>query len=142
MEQQAWLFRTGIALILASALVGLAIPHFAAPRLALSGHLIGLMQGMFLVIAGLVWPRLSLGPPQSRLAFVLLICQAIAAPLANLLAAAWGAGISIVPMAAGTARGGNVQEMIVALLLRSAGIALVVSLILILWGLRGIKAAS
>ena len=142
MEQQAWLFRVGVALILAAALVGLAIPHFAVPRLALSGHLIGLMQGMFLVIAGLLWPRLSLRATQSGSAFVLLVYQAVAAPLANLLGAAWGAGNSIVPMAAGAAHGSSVQETIVALLLRSAGIALIVSLMLILWGLRRIKAAS
>ena len=142
MEQQSWLFRAGVALILAAALAGLAIPHFALPRLALSGHLIGLLQGMFLLIAGLLWPRLTLGPSQSRVAFGLLVYQAIAAPLANLLGAAWGAGMSIVPMAAGAARGTTIQEAAVELLLRSAGASLIISLALILWGLRRIKPVS
>ena len=88
-RQAMWLLRAGIALFLAAALLGLAISHFTVPRLALSGHLIALLQGIFLVVLGLLWPRLSLTPIQASLAFWLLIYQAVAAPVANLLAAAW-----------------------------------------------------
>lgn len=135
-RQAMWLLRAGIALFLAAALLGLAISHFTVPRLALSGHLIALLQGIFLVVLGLLWPRLSLTPIQASLAFWLLIYQAVAAPVANLLAAAWAAGNSIVPMAAGAAHGSAAQEAVINIGLRSAGAALIVGLLLILWSLR------
>ena len=135
-QQALWLLRVGVGLVLAAALVGLAVPFFAVPRLALSAHLVGLLQGILLLIAGLLWPRLSLRPGLSTAATWLLIYQGIAAPSANALAAAWTAGGSVVPMAAAGVQGSPVHEAIVNVGLRSAGGALVVALVLVLWGLR------
>ncbi len=135
------LFQVGIALFLAAVLLGLFIPRFAVPRLALAAHLIGLLQGIFLVVIGLLWPRLDLAPFQSRLAFWLVVYQAMAAFLTNALAAVWGAGNSIVPMAAGAAHGSPAQEMILTVGLRTAGATLIVALVLMLWGLRRAPAA-
>src|SRR5579859_1866556 len=135
-SQSQRLLQTGVALFLAAILLGLAIPQFTVPRLALSAHLVGILQGIFLVVAGLLWSRLSLTTRQFKLAFWLLLYQAIAAPLSNLLAAAWGAGNSIIPMAAGAAHGSAVQEGVIDIGLRSAGAALIVGLLLMLWGLR------
>jgi hydroxylaminobenzene mutase len=135
------LLRTGVGLFLVAALLGLAVPHFTIPRLALSAHLVALLQGIFLVVIGLLWPKLSLTDMQARAAVWLLIYQSIAAPLANLLAAAWGAGNSIVPIAAGPAHGSTAQEVVISLGLRSAGAALIVGLLLVLWGLRRAPAA-
>jgi (hydroxyamino)benzene mutase len=134
--QAHWLLRAGIGLVLAAAFLGLAIPHFTVPRLALSAHVIALLQGIFLIVAGLQWSRLELTTVQARAAFWLLIYQAIAAPLTNLLAGAWGAGNSVLPLAAGLARGGSSQEVVINFGLRSAGAALIVGLLLMLWGLR------
>lgn len=50
----------GALLFLFALLVGLAVPGFAVPRLGLSTHLLGLMQGTFLLVAGLLWPKLKL----------------------------------------------------------------------------------
>ena len=135
-RQATWLLRAGIALFLAAAVLGLGLSRFIVPRLALSAHLIALLQGIFLVVLGLLWPRLSLTSMQARLAFWLLAYQAIAAPIANVLAAAWGAGNSIVPMAAGAAHGSTAQEVVINIMLRSAGGAFIIGLLLILWGLR------
>lgn len=135
-SQSHRLLQLGVALFLAALLFGLSIPHFTVPRLALSAHLIGLLQGMFLVVLGLLWSRLSLTSVQFKLAFWLVAYQAIAAPLSNLLAAAWGAGNTIIPIAAGAARGSAIQEAVINVGLRSAGAALIVGLSLVLWGLR------
>ena len=140
-RQAMWLLRVGVAVFLAAALLGLFVSHFTIPRLALSAHLVALLQGIFVVVLGLLWSRLSLTPVQAGLAFWLLIYQAIAAPLSNLLAAAWGAGNSIVPMAAGAAHGSTAQEAVINIGLRSAGAALIVGLLLVLWGLRRAPAA-
>lgn len=135
-RQARHLLRVGIGLLLVAALIGLVVPRFAVPRLALSAHLVGISQGLFLLVAGLVWPSLSLGRRLSTVAFWLLIYQGIAAPFTNVLAGAWAAGSSIVPMAAGGAHGSTAQEAVINIGLRSAGAALIVALVLMLWGLR------
>jgi len=140
-SQSQRLLQIGVAVLLAAALLGLAIPQFAVPRLAFSAHLIGILQGILLMVVGLLWPRLNLTPKQLQLVFWLVVYQAIAAPLSNLLAAAWGAGNSIIPIAAGEAHGSAVQETVINVGLRSAGAALIVSLVFILWGLRPVPAA-
>jgi len=130
------LLQVGIALFLFAALVGLVIPYFTVPRLALSAHLIGIMQGIFLVVLGLLWPRLRLSPAMLTTAFWLLIYECMAAVAVNLLASVWGAGNSILPLAAGPAHGSKAQEAFINIGLRSAGAALIVALIIILRGLR------
>jgi hydroxylaminobenzene mutase len=121
-----------------SVLVGLVIPYLAVPRLGLSTHLVGLLQGLMLIVFGFLWPRLALGPTQARIALAALLYESFVGFVGNLLAGVWGAGNSIVPLAAGSAHGTPVQEAVIVIGLRSAGVALIVGLGLVLWGLRGV----
>ena len=136
------LLQAGVALFLCALLVGLAIPAFKLPRVGLSTHLLGIMQGMFLMILGLLWPRLKLGPATSWAGFWLLLYGCLAAWTANLLAGILGAGNSLLPIAAGSARGTPFQEMLIGLELRSAAVALIVAVVIVLWGLRSPAGAS
>lgn len=45
-QQSIQLFRVGMTLFLLALLIGLMVPRFAVPRLGLTVHLLGLMQGM------------------------------------------------------------------------------------------------
>ena len=130
------LLQVGGLLFLLALLVGFAIPRFTVPRLGLSTHLLGIMQGTFLLVAGMVWPRLRLNRLASRIGCGLAIYGTIAAWTANLLGAIWGAGSSILPMASGGALGSDFQEAAIKILLRSSAPCLVLLLLLILWGLR------
>ena len=56
LRQAHRLFQVGILVFLLAALVGLT-----TPRLGLSAHLLGILQGTFLVVIGLLWPKLRLG---------------------------------------------------------------------------------
>jgi hydroxylaminobenzene mutase len=94
------------------------------------------MQGLFLMIAGLMWPKLTFGRTTSRIAFCLLVYGCFAALAANALAGLWGAGNTLLPLAAGAAHGSTVQEMVIMVGLRTAAVALILSVILIIWGLR------
>ena len=123
-------------LFLFALLVGLAIPKFAAPRLGLSAHLLGIMQGLFLMVTGLLWPRLELNQAASRAGFWLAVYGCLAAWTANVLAGVWGVGNSMLPMAAGPAHGSALQEGIIAISLRTAAVALIAVSLMILWGLR------
>jgi hypothetical protein len=82
------LLRVGSALFLLALLVGIAIPRFTVPRLGLSTHLLGVTQGIFLLVLGLVWPRLTLGPLQARVAHGLAIYGCLSPWTANL----WSSG--------------------------------------------------
>lgn len=130
------LIQAGVILFLVALFVGLAVPRFAVPRLALSAHLLGIMQGTFVVAAGLVWPRLRLSRGQSRAAGGLLVYGCVAAWTANLAGALFRAGNSMLPIAAGAAHGNAVQEGAIRVLLVSAALSLIVSTVMILWGLR------
>jgi hydroxylaminobenzene mutase len=140
-RQAQHLLQVGVGLFLFAVLLGLAIPRFTVPRIALSAHLIGILQGLFLVIVGLLWTKLDLTSRQLKTTFFLVVYEAIVATLSNLLAAVWGAGDTIIPMAAGTAHGSDAEELIINIGLRSTAAALIVALALIIWGLRRAPAA-
>lgn len=130
------LLQAGIFLFVLALLVGFAVPAFAVPRLGLSAHLLGIMQGLFLGLVGLLWPRLELTRALSRGAYWLAVYGCFAAWSANVLAAVAGAGSSMLPIAAGQARGSGLQEGIIAVGLMTAGVSLVAAATLVLWGLR------
>lgn len=130
------LIQAGTTLVLVALIVGLAVPAFAVPRLALSVHLLGLLQGLFLIALGLLWPRLSLTRGVARAAAVLAVYGCGAALLANAVAAMAG-GSEMLPIASAGARSSPGLELVVTLGLRSAAVALIAAVALALWGLRG-----
>jgi (hydroxyamino)benzene mutase len=130
------LLQVGGLLFLLGLLVGFAVPRMTVPRLGLSTHLLGITQGTLLLVVGLVWPRLSLSQSASRVGHGLAIYGCLAPWTANLLGAVWGAGNSMLPLAAGAARGSPFQEGTIRVLLVSGALCLVSTAILVLWGLR------
>jgi hypothetical protein len=84
----------------------------------------------------LLWPKLKLTGTLSRAAFWLAVYGCFAAWTSNVLAAVWGAGSTMIPMAAGTARGSVLQEGVIAAGLMTAAVSLITATMLILWGLR------
>jgi (hydroxyamino)benzene mutase len=94
------------------------------------------MQGTFLLVVGQLWPRLRLPRSASRVGHGLAIYGCLAAWAANLLAAVWGAGASMLPMAASGMRGSALQEGSIRVLLVSAALSLVAVAVLIPWCLR------
>ena len=107
------LLQIGVALFLFTSFEGFAIPYLAAPRLGLSAHSLAGLQGVLLLTLGLVWPKLSLGETASRIAFWLLIYSTFAILPAYVLGSVWGAGNETMPMAAGSAHGSQVQELMI-----------------------------
>jgi len=130
------LLQAGTLLFLLALLVGLVVPTFAVPRLGLSTHLLGIMQGLFLMILGVLWPRLRITQGMGRGGVLLAVYGCVAAWGANLLGAIWAAGSPMLPIAAGQAHGSALQETVIAVALRSAAISLIAVVLLVLWGLR------
>src|SRR5262249_42859690 len=126
----------GASLFLFALFLGLAIPLFAVPRLGLSSHLLAISQGLYLMTAGLLWPRLSLTEGRLQIAFAALVVGCFAALIANLLAATIGAGNQLLPLAAGSAHGTRLQEFVIAIALRAGGAMLILGTGFFVWGLR------
>jgi hypothetical protein len=99
------LVQLGVALFLFVTLQGLVIQNFAVPSLGRSAHTVSLSSGLVLLGIGLVWSRLTLGATATRIAYWFLIYSLLATIVAFLLAAMWGAGNTVLPLAAGQAHG-------------------------------------
>ena len=136
-RQSHRLIQLGVALFLFVTLQGLVIQNFAVPGLGRSAHTLSLSSGLVLLGIGLVWPRLALGATAMRVAFWFLVYSLLATIVAFLLAAIWGAGNSVLPLAAGAAHGTALQENIIATVLVSTLPTGIIAFALILWGLRG-----
>jgi len=129
------LLQAGVALFLAGLLVGLAVPAMANPRMGLASHLEGLMNGLFLVVLGLLWPRLTFSTRLERVTFWTALHGTIANLVATLLAAIWGAG-RMMPIAAQGQAGSELQERVIDALLVSLALAMITVCVLVLIGLR------
>lgn len=129
------LLRAGIVLFVLGLVTGFAVPLMAVPRLGLSSHLEGVMNGMVLVGLGLIWPRLTLSARTGSLAFWLAIYGTFANWLATLAAALTGAA-ALMPIAGGGATGAPWAEQLVAALLISLSVAIVAASLFVLAGLR------
>jgi hydroxylaminobenzene mutase len=130
------LLQIGVALFLFTSFEGFAVPYFAVPNLGRSVHTLSAFSGVLLLALGLVWPRLSLNTVAAQIAFWFLIYSDLATIVSFLLAAIWGAGNSIMPLAAGTAHGTHFQETAIAIVAYSAAPTGIASFALVLWGLR------
>jgi hydroxylaminobenzene mutase len=125
-----------MALLVFVAVEGFVIPVLASPNLGLSVHRLGALQGELLLGLGLVWPRLKLGAGASRIAYWTYLYSSFATLTAYVLAALWGAGNTVMTLAAGTARGSAVQETIIRMVLYSAALTFLVSMAFVIRGLR------
>ncbi|HOW92931.1 MAG TPA: hydrogenase [Mycolicibacterium fallax] len=132
---QTALFELGLALFLLGLLTGLAIPAMKNPRMGLSSHLEAVLNGMFLVLLGLLWPHVELTPGLGLTAVVLIGYAAYANWLATLLGAVWGAGRRFAPIATGEHRASSARERIVEVLLASLAVAIIIGVILVMIGL-------
>lgn len=122
-------------LFLLGLLTGLAVQALRNPRMGLSAHLEGLMNGILLLALGAVWPMVRLPPRAESAAFVAALYGAYANWGVTSLAAAFGTA-ALTPIASGPARGRPWQEALVTAGFSSVAVAMLLAAALILWGLR------
>ena len=129
------LLQIGIALLLVTCLQGFSIGRARTPRLALAAHTVGLFMSLLLLALGLIWPALRFNQTLSAIAFWLLLYSAFGTWLPYVLGSMWGAGSSMLPLAAGAARGSTSQEQVIKILLMTSALTTIATLALILWAL-------
>jgi (hydroxyamino)benzene mutase len=125
----------GMFLFLLGLLTGFAEQNFRNPRMGLAAHLEGVMNGIFLVALGAIWPEVRLSSKLKAAAF----WSALYGTYANWMITTLAAILGTAAMSPITASGHNaqpLQEGIVFVGFITVGIVVVFCSILILWGLR------
>jgi (hydroxyamino)benzene mutase len=127
----------GMFLFLLGLLTGFVEQKFTNVRMGLAAHLEGVMNGTFLVALGAVWPEVRLAPPVKVTAYWTLLYGAYANWTVTTLAAILGTA-ALSPISAAGHSAQPWQEGAITLGFVSVGIAMVVSSVMVLWGLRRI----
>ncbi len=132
------LLQWGMVLFFLGLLTGLALPAMANPRMGLSSHLEGVMNGMFLILLGLMWHKLKLSTKSLRIGFWLVLYGTYVNWATILIAGFVGAGEKMLPIAGAGHRGSDLQELLIRISLVSLVLAILAASVIVLWGLRGI----
>src|SRR3989304_1880327 len=130
------LVRYGIILFLLGLLTGFVIPMMRNPRMGLASHLEALMNGMFLILLGLIWHKLRLSVGALKWGYALALFGTYTNWVSNFLAAIWGAGAEMMPIAGGGYQGVAWQEVLIKVGLGSLSLAMPAVCIIVLWGLK------
>jgi hydroxylaminobenzene mutase len=133
-RQSDWLIFLGILLFLFGLIVGLIVPLLANPRMALSSHLEGVLNGMLLVIFGLIWNRIKLSARWLKISFWLAVYGTFANWFGILVAAVFNAG-KMLTVAAEGQEGSPFAEAVVNFSLVSLTVAMLAVSVLVLIGL-------
>lgn len=136
MDTSNKLLRLGLILFLLGLLTGFAIPAMGSPRLGLSGHLEALMNGMFLILASLIWDRLNLSQKLLKATFYTLVFGTYTNWITVTLAGAWAAGGEMMPIAGGTLKGTAAQEILIKFGLISLSLAMVFTCVMMIIGIK------
>jgi (hydroxyamino)benzene mutase len=140
-ESQRRLIWHGMFLFLLGLLVGFAEGQVTNPRMGLAAHLEGLMNGTFLIALGAVWPFVRLSTRLAPIAYWAALYGAYANVITTTFAAVVGAS-SLSPITGAGHTATPWQETLVTAGFGTVGIAMVLSSVLILWGLRQAAAAK
>ena len=125
----------GMFLFLLGLLTGFVEQKFANPRMGLAAHLEGVMNGTFLVALGAAWTEVNLSSRPKAAAYWAALYGTYANWGLTTLAAIFGTGAMSPILAAGRSAQ-PWEERIVTVGFMTVGPAIVVSSIVILWGLR------
>lgn len=130
------LIRYGILLFLMGLITGFIIPAMENPRMGLSSHLEGTLNGMFLIILGIIWPKLHLSVSTLKWCFGLALFGTFTNWFTTLLAGIWGAGAAMMPLAGGGHHGSALQEGLIKAGLISVSVTMVIVAGIVFWGMR------
>jgi hydroxylaminobenzene mutase len=122
----------GLLLFLLGLTVGLFVQNMKNPRMALSAHLEGVMNGMFLMVLGLIWKRLLLSTILLNATFWLAVYGTFANLIAVIIAAITGIG-KMMPIAGGQ-EGAEITDGLISFLLISLALSMLAVCIITLIG--------
>ncbi len=126
---------SGMILFLLGLLTGLMIMFLKNPRMGLAAHLEGVFNGVFLVVAGIIWDEIKVSARLKMLCWVSLLYGTFANWFFTLLSAIWGTS-KMTPLSGSGYSGSTFQESVISAGLISVAITMIFSLVVIIYGLR------
>jgi (hydroxyamino)benzene mutase len=134
-ENKRRLLWHGMFLFLLGLLTGLVEQKFTNPRMGLTAHLEGVMNGTFLIALGAAWTQVRLPTRMQVAAFWSALYGTYANFVVTILAAIFGTA-ALSPITAFGHSGQAWQESLVTFGFVSVAPVIVAASILVLWGLR------
>jgi hydroxylaminobenzene mutase len=125
----------GVLLFLLGLIIGLFVPIFENPRMGVSSHIEGVLNGMLLIVLGLIWQKIKLSPQWLNITFWLAVYGTFANCIGILIAAIFNGGKMLDVMANGQ-EGPPIVEGIVGFSLISLSVAMIIVSVATLIGLR------
>ena len=125
----------GMLLFLFGLITGLVMANFKNPRMGLSAHMEGILNGIFLVLAGIIWNDLTISKSLGRAAYVTLIYGTYANWITT-GCAAWLGTSKMTPLTGSGFHGTDFQEQLVTYGFISVGLTMLFSLTVMIYGLR------
>jgi hydroxylaminobenzene mutase len=130
----------GMLLFIFGLFTGFAEAHVTNVRMGLAAHLEGVMNGTFLIAVGAIWNHVVLAPLPRTMAYWLALYGTYMNWVMTSVAAILGTA-ALSPVTAAGHSGSPLQERLVTVGFLSVGITIILSCLVMLWGLRG-KAAT
>jgi (hydroxyamino)benzene mutase len=112
----------GAILFLLGLLQGAVVQGFANPRMALSAHLTAVQSGMALMIAGAIWPALSLRSRTDTIARLSIIMGMYGLWIGLTLSAATGASATLPIAGAGYSADRFMENVVSSVVLSASGL--------------------
>jgi hydroxylaminobenzene mutase len=125
----------GMLLFFLGLVIGFVEQKFANPRMGLAAHLEGVMNGTFLVALGAIWTEVKLSARPKAVAYWTALYGTYANWAITTFAAIFGTGAMSPLLAAGRSAQAW-KEGVVTVGFITVGPAIVISSLLVLWGLR------
>ena len=125
----------GMFLFLLGLVTGLVEQRFTNVRMGLAAHLEGVVNGTFLVALGAIWTEVRLTPLAKATAYWTALYGTNVNWLVTTLAAVFGT-TAFSPISAAGLSGQPWQESLVTAGFLSVSVAIIVSTVLVLWGLQ------
>jgi hydroxylaminobenzene mutase len=126
----------GMLLFLLGLLMGMVVQSVANPRIGLSAHTGTLLNGVFLVALAAVWPRAALAPRTLAVTYWLAVVGSYVSCVALFLAGVFGTS-SATPLHGAGHAGTPLEESVVTAGLTLGGVAVLVAVAVMVYGLRG-----
>jgi hydroxylaminobenzene mutase len=125
----------GVILFLLGLLTGLVERQFANPRMGLSAHLEGLMNGTFLIAVGAIWNEVRMSLRSTRIAFAGFLYGGYANWVFTVFAASLGTK-AMTPLTGAAQPGPGWAEAVITVGFVSVGLAMIGASVVLLLGLR------
>ena len=122
-------------LFLLGLITGLMTAQFRNPRMGLSAHMEGILNGIFLVIVGIIWHELKISRSLGKITYATLIYGSFANWITTFAAALMGTS-QMTPLIGSGFHGTAFQEQLVTAGFISVGLTMLFSLVVIIYGLR------